>query len=121
MGSFPFSVSTRGSTKPIRLPHEIRVIYFRSKIEQAKRKAAGLPESSRSVHAAQVLGGSSMRFLLLLSIGMLVALLVKGVASMVTDDKCPELARAFAPGSCPTQGSLPGGLVRIAQTYRPAP
>ena len=44
-----------------------------------------------------------MRLLLLLLGGMVIAILVGGITSMVSGDRCPELA----PASCQTQSAAP--------------
>jgi hypothetical protein len=57
-----------------------------------------------------------MRLALLLSVGMLVALLIGGGANMVRTDGCPELARELAPVSCQSRSMVTGNPVRLLLT-----
>ena len=59
-----------------------------------------LCENGTAYEGARVQEGAPMRLLLLLSAGMLVALLIGGGANMVRSNGCPELAREFASVSC---------------------
>ena len=54
-----------------------------------------------------------MRLLLLLSAGMLIALLVGGGAYMLRSDSCPELARGAI--SCPARPMVTGNPARTVR------